>query len=113
MKDAKEVFNDRLAAQGFQKTTAPVELSAAQRSALIRKGNTLFNDGHIDQARRIFLTARYTDGLIRVGDYYMKKNEPLEAFRMYWLAPERRKTEYLVERMAGVIRAWIEESPNE
>jgi hypothetical protein len=112
MKDPKEVFNDELAAKGFLKTTT-VELTGQQRSALIRKGNVLFNEGKIDQARRIFITAHYTDGLIRVGDYYMKQNEPLEAFRMYWLAPERRKVDAMLEKMAGVIRSWLEEPDSE
>lgn len=113
MKDPTEAFNDELAAKGFLKTTAPVHITAEQRSALIRKGNVLFNEGKIDQARRIFITAHYTDGLIRVGDYHMKRNEPLEAFRMYWLAPERRKVEAMLEKMAGVIRSWLEEPDHE
>jgi hypothetical protein len=113
MKDPREIFDDKLAAQGFLKTTAPGRLSGEQRSALIRKGNMLFNEGDIAQARRIFITAHYTDGLIRVGDYYMKRNEPLEAFRMYWLAPERRKCDAMIEQMAGVIRSWLEEPGDE
>jgi len=103
-------ISDDLAAPGFIKTgRSEVPLSAQQRTVLIRKGNELFNRGNVEQAKRIFVTAHYTDGMIRVGDYYMKQNEPLEAFRMYWLAPERRKSEYLIERMAGVVRNWLKE----
>ena len=112
MSKRADVFNDELAAPGFIKTSAvgSTTLSAQQRTVLIRKGNELFNKGHLEQAKRIFLTARYTDGIVRIGDYYMKKNQPLEAFRMYWLAPDRSKSEHLIERMAGVIRGWLKES---
>jgi hypothetical protein len=115
MGKAKAGFRDELANPGFQKTTLEKRpaLSGEQRTALIRRGNELFNRGSIVQARRVFLTARYTDGLIRIGDYYLKKNNHLEAFRMYWLAPEHRKAEYLIERMAGVVRTWLQESEHE
>ena len=106
------VFDDSLASPGFVKVgpgSSP-ELTSQQRSAIIRKGNELFNAGRLDEAKRIFITARYSDGLIRLGDHYMKNNEQLEAFRMYWLAPERRKIDAIVERMAGVVRGWLEES---
>lgn len=115
MADSKKAFNDDLAAPGFIKTsqTGRLQLSGQQRSALIRKGNELFNSGRFDEAKRVFLTAHYTDGLIRMGDHYAKQNDILEAFRMYWLAPERRKVEYLVERMAGVVRSWLVEDGEE
>ncbi|MFW5783670.1 MAG: hypothetical protein ACOCY8_04045 [Spirochaetota bacterium] len=112
MGDRTDVFKDELASPGFVKTsrTAGPRLSAGQRTALVRKGNELFNAGQIEQAKRIFLTAHYTDGLVRIGDYYMKKNRPLDAFRMYWIAPDSHKSEHLIERMAGVIRGWLRES---
>ena len=112
MNKQAEVFNDELAAPGFIKTSRSrePEISSEQRTALVRKGNEFFNAGNIEQAKRIFLTTRYTDGIIRVGDHYMKQAKPLEAFRMYWLAPERRKSEQLIEKMAGVVRSWLEES---
>jgi hypothetical protein len=112
MAKRSDVFKDELAAAGFIKTSGDrgPTLSREQRTALIRKGNELFNNGNMDQAKRVFLTTHYTDGLIRMGDFYMNKKQPLEAFRMYWLAPERRKCDYLIERMAGVVRSWLEES---
>lgn len=114
MPDTDKVFRKELASPGFVKTSAPaVELDRAQRSALIRKGNELFNHGAVDQAKRIFITTKYSDGLIRVGDYHLKRNEHLEAFRMYWLAPDRRKSDALIERMAAVVRGWIEEPEGE
>jgi len=112
MGERTQAFRDDLAAPGFIKTAkaSGPSLSAQQRTILVRKGNELFNAGNIEQAKRIFVTAHYTDGIVRVGDYYMKHNDPLEAFRMYWLAPERAKSEHLIERMAGVVRSWLKES---
>ena len=115
MANSRKVLRDDLAAPGFLKTGREdrPELSGQQRSALIRKGNELFNNQMFEEAKRVFVTAHYTDGLVRMGDYYSKQNNLLEAFRMYWLAPERRKVEYLVERMAGVVRSWLEEDGEE
>ncbi|TVR30195.1 MAG: hypothetical protein EA404_13025 [Spirochaetaceae bacterium] len=96
---------------GFVKVTADrrPQISAEQRSVLIRKGNQLFNAGKVEDAKRIFLTVGYSDGIIRVGDLHMKRNQPLEAFRMYWLAPDRSKTEPLIEKMAQIVQAWLHE----
>ena len=94
-----------------QKNVPP--LTAQQRAVLVRKGNELFNGGKIEEAKRVFLTVGYTDGLIRLGDLYYKRNQPLEAFRMYWLAPDSRKKEMMVERMADIIRKWLREGRTE
>ena len=85
------------------------ELTPAQRTVLVRKGNELFNAGRIEEAKRIFLTVRYTDGIIRLGDHYYRNNQHLEAFRMYWLAPDRKRTEPMIEKMAAIIRKWLRE----
>lgn len=90
-------------------TGEDVQLPGDKKSALIRKGNELFNQGKIDMARRIFLTTRYTDGLIRLGNFYMKERQPIEALRMYWIAPHARKREVLVEKMALVLRQWLKD----
>ncbi len=97
---------------GFTKTSAPAEhkrpkLTSEQRTTLIRKGNELFNNGHYETAKRIFITVRYTDGLIRLGDLYYKQNKPLAAFQMYRLAPDSGKTARMIERMALVLRTWL------
>lgn len=86
----------------------PPALTKEQRVVLIRKGNELFNKGQFAVAKRIFLTVGYGDGLIRTGDYHYKRREPLEAFRMYWLAKEKVKSEKLIEKMAAVIREWLD-----
>jgi hypothetical protein len=96
---------------GFIKLTRDKSpaLKPDQKAALIRKGNELFNKGDISQAKKIFLTVGYTDGIIRLGSYYYKKNMPLEAFRMYCLAPDQQKKEAFIEKMAGVIKNWLTE----
>ena len=93
---------------GFQKVSKAA-VSSQQRAVLIRRGNQLFNEGRIEEAKRIFLTVSYGDGLIRLGEWYEKKKRPLEAFRMYWLASEQRKTEIMIEKMASVVRMWLKE----
>lgn len=95
---------------GFLKVGHPPgTLPRDQRAALIRKGNELFNRREYALAKRIFMTAGYSDGLIRMGDIYMKQQEPLEALRMYWLAGDRYHIDLLAERMARVVRRWIQE----
>jgi len=98
-------------AEGFLKTSRDrlPPVSKEQRTVLIRKGNELFNRGKVDEAKRIFLTVGYSDGLIRLGDYYTEKNDSLEAFRMYWLAPDRKRAEQLIEKMATIVRHWLGE----
>ncbi|HUZ17211.1 MAG TPA: hypothetical protein VMV68_02415 [Spirochaetia bacterium] len=87
-------------------------LTSAQKTALIRKGNEFFNAGDIERAKRIFLTTGYSDGLMRLGDHYFKSSDPLEAFRMYWLAPALDKKEMMVERMAAIVHRWLKEDEN-
>lgn len=97
--------------EGFLKVTRQklVSLSDAQKAALIRKGNELFNAGKVEQAKRIFLTTGYTDGLVRVGDYYYKRLDLFEAIRMYWLAPAPDKKQLIVEQMASTVHRWLNE----
>ena len=84
-------------------------LPAEKKTALIRKGNELFNKGDFERAKRIFLTTGYTDGITRIGDYYFRKQDVLEAFRMYKMAPAPDKVENIVEQMAGVVRHWLKD----
>ena len=97
--------------EGFLKISLKNQacLESAQRAALIRRGNEFLNEGKIAEAKKIFLTTRYGDGLTRIGDYYKEKQNPLEALRMYWIAHAPRKRDQLVEMFAGVIKTWINE----
>ncbi len=101
----------KLPASGFLKVavdkTPP--LAREKRAALIRKGNELFNKGEYALAQRIFITTRYSDGLIRLGDSFMKGGRPLEALRLYVIAPAPEKRAALVEKMAQVMKQWLAE----
>ncbi|MDR2150292.1 MAG: hypothetical protein LBO67_05655 [Spirochaetaceae bacterium] len=99
--------------QGFFKTTvdgtARAMLDAAQKAALNRKGNVLYNAGDIEGARRIFLTTGYSDGIARIGDYYRSKGRQLDALRMYLIAPDRKKADAIIEKLASVIQTLLDE----
>jgi hypothetical protein len=104
----------RMLPEGFLKITAQkpagqAKLAEGERVALIRKGNELFNLKKFELARKIFLTTGYSDGLIRLGDLYLKESKPLEAFRMYLLAPDRKKVEAMLEKSVAVLRHWLSE----
>ena len=102
---------NNMPSEGFLKVSSQKQkgFSPQQKSALVRKGNELFNRGDIRTAKRIFLTTGYTYGIERIGDYYREKGEPYEALRMYWLAPSQKKKTELVEEMTRVIRTWLAE----
>ena len=90
---------------GFIKVTdKPVQgLSSEQKAVLNRKGNVLFNEGKYDAACRIFVTTGYSDGLVRIGDLYMKQNHSLTALKYYLLANNKAKSEAIYEKIANII----------
>lgn len=94
---------------GFIKVTdSPVKgLNSEQKALLNRKGNFLLNSGKIEEARRIFITTGYSDGLIRIGDIYLKKNKAIDALKLYLLAHDKRKAEMLTEKIASVVSLMI------
>ena len=108
---AREELLKKIPQEGFLKISESrsAEMSKEQRVALIRKGNDLFNQKKYDLAKRIFLTTGYSDGLIRLGNLYMGRNMPLEAFRMYYLAPDRKKVDALLEKTVEIIKKWLKE----
>ena len=101
----------QMSREGFLKVTAPArtEVESSRKAALIRKANQLFNEGNITTAKKIFLTLGYSDGIIRAGDYHYKKAEFWEAYRLYSLAPSQSRMDFLIERMASVIREWMKD----
>ena len=103
--DLKNIIKSKQGSQGFIKVTdLPVEnLSDSQKVMLNRKANTLFNEGRISEAERIFITTGYSDGLSRTGDYYMKKNEYLKALRLYTLAHNSRKLPPLIQKISQTV----------
>lgn len=105
-KQVLENFDDKNA---FIKVSTPAPVEGSQKAALNRKGNQLFNDGKIEEARRVFMTTGYSDGLSRVGDYYKSKGRLLEALKMYWTAPDKTKSSPLIEQLAGMLQNMIHE----
>jgi len=99
-----EKFDDQNA---FIKTTQKTTIEGTQKVALNRKGNALFNSGDVEGARRIFLTTGYSDGLVRVGDYYNSQGRLIEALRMYWIAPDRKKAEPIILQLSAVIQGLL------
>ena len=101
----------KLPPRGLLKKTLvkPAALTEHQRTALIRKGNEVFNRGDVALAEKIYRTTRYTAGLARIGDWYVRQNRPFEAFDVYRAARCRGKADLLVERMARVLSGWLKE----
>jgi len=97
--------------QGFLKTKRDPSpsLSGKDKVALLRRGNELASKGHWEQAKKIFVTTGNTDGMIRCGDYYLKKGDYLLALQMYKLAPAPDKAEPIIQKMAWVIQEWLKE----
>jgi predicted DsbA family dithiol-disulfide isomerase len=101
-----EKFDDKNA---FIKVSEPSPVDGSDKAALNRKGNQKFNEGDIENARRIFMTTGYSDGLSRTGDYYKSKDRPLEALKMYWMAHDRNKAEPLIEKLSFILQSMIHE----
>ena len=107
--DYKKIFEKVEGESVFIKTTEKPVMDGTQKAALNRKGNLLYNSGDIEGARRVFLTTGYSDGLIRVGDYYKLNGRPLDALRMYWIAPDRRKADPIIMQLSALIQNLIQD----
>ncbi|MDR0622958.1 MAG: hypothetical protein LBG10_00825 [Treponema sp.] len=114
--DYKKFFEKFETQNVFVKTTKSPPIDGSQKAALNRKGNILYNAGNIEAARRIFLTTGYSDGLSRIGDYYQSQGRDIDALRMYWIAPDRTKSEPIIMRISALLQGLIHEEgdhPNE
>jgi len=107
--DRKKLFENFDDNNAFIKVSKPTPVDGSQKAALNRKGNQFFNDGKIEEARRIFMTTGYTDGLSRIGDYYKSKGRLIEALKMYWIAPDKNKAQPLIEQLAYFVQNLISE----
>jgi len=107
-----DTVRDQTIPDGFIKVTDnPVNgLTPEQKVILNRKANMMFNNGNIEDARRIYITTGYSDGLTRVGDYYMNKNESLKALKAYYLAHNKRDVEPIYDNIAKVISTLLQEN---
>jgi hypothetical protein len=102
--DFQNVFNKFKDQNTFIKTTVKPPIEGQKKAALNRKGNILYNSGDIEGARRIFLTTGYSDGLVRIGDYYNSNGRSLDALRMYWIAPDHSKAEPIIVQLSALIQ---------
>jgi hypothetical protein len=97
--------------EGFLKVTRPPvpEISSEQKVQLIRKANELFGRGELEQAKKIFVSTRYSDGMIRLGDLYAQRKDYLSAFQMYKMAPAPDRAEAMIVNLTAVLKNWIKE----
>ena len=98
-----------------------MEIKDSTRSALIRKGNELFNQKDIDGAYRCYLTASYFGGIEKIADYYnFEKKNIIKAMQLYkFILKEdsnlggniraKQKLDKLSESVAKVLRKWLKE----
>ncbi|MBP7095412.1 MAG: hypothetical protein KBC36_04895 [Spirochaetia bacterium] len=102
---------DKFPAGGLIKTgdEPATDLPSDRKALLNRTGNQLFNSGKFEEARRIFQTTGYSDGLVRVGDRYLADGRSVDALKMYQLAHERGKSDELIRRMALTIQKILQE----
>ena len=100
-----DTIQEKETPEGFIKVTDnPVGgLTSEQKVILNRKANAMFNAGNIEDARRIFITTGYSDGLTRVGNYYMDHEQSLKALKVYYLAHNKRDAEPIYEDLAQII----------
>lgn len=109
--DLKKKINSLAGGTGFIKLTdTPVDgLTAEQKVILNRKGNVLLNEGKTEEAKRIFITTGYSDGLTRIGNNYLEKNKSIAALKLFLLAHNKKKEEMLVEKMASIISIMLKD----
>ena len=102
-KDSAKI--DSFPDEGLIKTTdyPNQELTPSDKAQLNRKGNIFYNEGKIDLARRIFQTTGYSDGLIRIGEFYLNHEQPIEALKMFKLAHDDVRTETMAKVAAEAI----------
>lgn len=114
-KSFKDVIEGKKDLGGFIKTSdAPLSaLDSSQKVQLNRRGNMLLNEGHFEEAKRIFMTTGYSDGLTRVADRYMDKKEELNALKFYLLAHNKKRSEELIEKLSSLVSQVMNEGQNE
>lgn len=112
MKSSKEDFLKNIPKKGFIKfiEKKSVSLAPEQKVKLIRKANEMYNNNRLEEAGNIFITLNHADGILRLGDHYLSKNKPLEAYKMYQKAGSAKHMEILHKRFAQVVQTWLSSS---
>lgn len=98
-----------------------MKINDSTRSALIRKGNELFNEKDIEGAYRCYLTASYFGGIEKIADYYnFDKKNIIKAMQLYkFILKEdsnlggnvraKQKLDILAQSVVKVLRKWLKE----
>lgn len=98
-----------------------MEINDSTKSALIRKGNELFNQRDIDGAYRCYITASYFAGIEKIADYYnFEKKNLLKAMQLYkFILKEdsnlggniraKKKLDILSQSVVKILRKWLKE----
>lgn len=89
------------------------------KSALIRKGNELFNERKIEEAYRCYLTASYFGGIEKIADYYNFEGKNfIKAMQLYkFILKEdsnlggniraKQKLDTLSQSVAKILQKWL------
>ena len=85
------------------------KFDSSTRAKLIRKGNELLLSGNIETAEKIFITVDYKDGLVRLGDYYLKSNNIYKSAKMYFMSENKSKIDIFCKKCALVIEKFLKE----
>lgn len=101
-----------------------MEINDSTKSALIRKGNELFNQRDIDGAYRCYITASYFAGIEKIADYYnFEKKNSIKAMQLYkFILKEdsnlggnvraKKKLDILSQSVVKILRKWMKEDEN-
>ncbi|MDR2444367.1 MAG: hypothetical protein LBD44_00320 [Spirochaetaceae bacterium] len=111
--NTKELLERFKGEEIFLKSCEKRPLDVQQKTQLNRKGTMLLNQGDVESARRIFITTGYSDGLLRIGDYYRSKGRVIDALQMYWIAPDKKKSNELIMELSFMVKNLIHEGDND
>lgn len=87
-------------------------MDQSERVLLIRKGNELYNQKKYDDAIRLYLKAKYMDGIMRVADYYFYDlKQPLTALKFYKLINRKDRIDEINARMMYAFNRMLTDQP--
>lgn len=84
-------------------------IDSSTRVQLIRKGNEFFQNKDIESAKKIFIAVDYKDGLVRLGDYYLKSNDLYKSAEMYFMSENKSKINAFSKKCAAIIERYLNE----
>ena len=105
----KQKNNNNTKSVTYQKVTEkPVllKLSASERVRLIQQGNKCLNENNIEQAKKIFTTIGYKEGLKSIARYYADKGNMIGAYLMFRQAGAK-ETERLEQNIIHTIKTLL------